>query len=99
MKRPSKHTINKKDNPIAQAMLSEVIRDIKLMLEEHKAAPVSSSYNKLTGSYAKTKNDILRAFKADMVVQELAYKALTGSGSPIFDDIKKLEPDEDEKLW
>ena len=91
--------ITKKDNPIAKALLTQVLVDIKAMLDEHKAAPVRSSYNKLTGSYAKTKNDVLRAFKADMSVQELAYKALTGSSNDIFVDIKKLEPEEDEKLW
>jgi hypothetical protein len=96
---PKDKKVTKKLNPMAAAMLVEVVKDIKTMIAEHKAAPVRSSYNKLTGSYGKTKNDILRAFKADMTVIELAYKALTGSSSAVFDDIKKLEPADDEQLW
>ena len=41
MKRPSKHTINKKDNPIAQAMLSEMTPYVQTLggptKEEHAA--------------------------------------------------------------
>ena len=72
----------------AEIMLDE-------FLDAHEAAPSKSSYNKLTGSYARTKRDLMRDFKNNIAVVEAAYKLSGGKGESIFDAIKDL-PDSEE---
>ena len=72
----------------AERMLDEFV-------DEHECAPSKSSYNKLTGSYARTKRDLMRDFKANIAVVEAAYNLAGGKGASIFTAIKDLpEPKE-----
>ena len=72
----------------AEVMLDE-------FLDAHEAAPSKSNYNKLTGSYARTKRDLMRDFKNNIAVVEACYKLSGGTGDSVFDAIKDL-PSSDE---
>tara|TARA_R100000152_G_C6553033_1_gene26816 strand:- start:194 stop:511 length:318 start_codon:yes stop_codon:yes gene_type:complete len=90
--------INKESSMSIDRSNKYVVR-AEIMLDEfldaHEAAPSKSSYNKLTGSYARTKRDLMRDFKNNIAMVEAAYKLSGGKGDSIFDAIKDLpEPDE-----
>ena len=41
---------------------------------EYTIAPVRSSYNRLSGAYAKTKNDLVKAFKLNYAMVQARYQ-------------------------
>ena len=53
--------------------------------EAYNTAPSKSSYSKLTGSYAKTKNDLLRDFKANWAMHQACYEVESGSNKKLME--------------
>ena len=53
--------------------------------QAYNDAPTRSGYSKLTGSYATTKNDLLRDFKANWAMHQACYEVESGSNKKLME--------------
>ena len=73
---------------------TEAVELLTNIRNAHKDAPSRSSYNRLTGSYAKTKKDLVRDFKANWAMNQACYEVEANATDKVMDvDIDKLVPD------
>ena len=72
----------------------EAVSLLNAFRNDHKNAPSRSSYNRLTGAYAKTKKDLTRDFKANWSMHQACYEVESGSTDKVMDiDIDSVVPD------
>ena len=73
---------------------TEAVEMLTTFRKSHANAPSRSSYNRLTGSYAKTKKDLVRDFKANWAMNQACYEVEANATDKVMDvDIDKRVPD------